>query len=444
MKLLLIFVCVFLTVRCNTSRNIITAISELPTQAMLVSIAEPSVPSGHSNISTFAFPSNIPIVQSSINLSMGVNRPHNTRPQSSPGISANKDIYVVAYWGGFPGFNNLDLSVSENGREWNLLGSLLSASQNTISSSQVDDNSIPSLTFFPKTQTWFMSFRDAFNTNIEVDQFSILKLERTTTTPFGNTNFESRLIRSTSTNHSTDYAPSLGFKSDSLVMGFTPRNSNQVFLSTSADGVSFGASVSAIDNRGTPIICNAGSPYFHNSLGSLYLATAVERAFGRVDIQIWRSDSTSVRIWTPVRTLTSVTGTSTGRVNPAIAGPESEMLVSHPSNSQNGTTVWIGNRSIELSNSTRKAVGLAYGPGPSFTATLSCNQSILRAIGQNVNENILSNETKIISTFNGNISFLCGSSDTINAGCSSNTSRVVVRRGNAPSDSRFFIECWRR
>jgi hypothetical protein len=84
------------------------------------------------------------------------------------GIGANNDVYVAAWWCGRPGFNTLCIAVSEDGELWDLPGSFTIAA-----SSQIDNKSGLSVTYFPPRDSWFVTFRDAATSKIMLTELNI-------------------------------------------------------------------------------------------------------------------------------------------------------------------------------------------------------------------------------------------------------------------------------
>ncbi|MEK7724719.1 MAG: hypothetical protein AAB336_10250, partial [Acidobacteriota bacterium] len=159
--------------------------------------------------------------------------------------------------------------------------------------------------------------------------------------------------------------PSRSFVEGTLVLAFIPLSSTTLSVATSTNGITFTSPTRALVN-GTPITCDAGAPYINNMLG-LFLATAevktVTPSSTGIDIKLFSSrDGIN---WTLMRTIDSGTGTSTGTVNPAIAGPESEMLVAYRTDGQRATSVrrsgGIGNPQ-SFPTDTDGSVSFAWGP----------------------------------------------------------------------------------
>jgi hypothetical protein len=329
----------------------------VPTQGIMVSTQDPPTSSG-GTVETVAFLPNVPVVQGNVEGEGGrINE--GARPATAPGISANSDIYVVAYWGSAPGFNNLLFFVSETGRLWNRAGSDLIAG-----ASEIDNDSRISLTFFEPTQTWFVAFRDTSDL-IQIAQYRIGCLRA----PTGDCRQESRVITAytvgrignvVNTGLTTDRAPTLSFVGNNLVLAFVPPGTNAVSIATSPDGNTFTAP------RGTGVLCDAGAPYLNNMLG-LYMATAEVRTDirGSSAVHIKILTSTDGLTWRTVRIIDSGANPATGTVNPAIAGPESDMLVAYRTEGQSATSVrrngGSGQPSVIQTN-TNGSFSLTWGP----------------------------------------------------------------------------------
>ncbi len=338
----------------------------VPTQGIMVSTSDSPQSSG-GTAQTFAFLPDVPVQQGHIE-GLGGMINEGARPGTAPAISANANIWVVAYWGGAPGFNFLHFFVSENGRLWNRAGKDF-----TTDSSQLDDNSRPSLTFFQPTQTWFVAFRDSSNV-IQIAQYEI----RCVPAQGGGCEEESRVggesikrfISSRvgnviNTGLTTHRAPTLSFVDGTLVLAFTPLNSATLSVATSINGTAFTTPTPALVN-GSPITCDAGAPYLNNMLG-LFLATAEVKTLtpSSIGIDIKILSSRDGLNWTLIRIIDSGNGTATGTVNPSIAGPESEMIVAYRTDGQRETSVrrsgGIGNPQ-SFPTDTLGSVGLAWGP----------------------------------------------------------------------------------
>lgn len=338
----------------------------VPTQGIMVSTSDTQLSSG-GTVKTIAFLSDRPVEQGHIE-GLGGMINEGARPGTAPAISANSNFWVVAYWGGEPSFNFLHFFVSETGRLWNRAGRDF-----TTGSSQLDNNSRPSLTFFPPTQKWFITFRDSTNA-IQIAQFEIRCVSAQGGGCEEETRIEGESIKKftisrigdvTNTGLTTQRAPSLSFVEGTLVLAFIPLNSTTLSVATSTNGITFTSPTRALVN-GTPITCDAGAPYINNMLG-LFLATAevktVTPSSTGIDIKLFSSrDGIN---WTLMRTIDSGTGTSTGTVNPAIAGPESEMLVAYRTDGQRATSVrrsgGIGNPQ-SFPTDTDGSVSFAWGP----------------------------------------------------------------------------------
>jgi hypothetical protein len=420
----------------------------IPTQGLMVSVPD-QTPTEGGFIKTVTFLSNIGGEESHIEGLGGRTITEGSKPGTAPGISANKDIYVVTYWGGQPGFNHLHFFVSEKGQIWNRAGEDF-----TSGSSQIDSESRPSLTFFHPTRTWFVAFRDTSNI-IQVAQFNI----ECTRDSRGDCEQEGRGSESITkfrisrtgnvinTGLNTLRAPTLSFRDNNLILAFVPAGSDSLSIATSSNGTTFSSPVAATVN-GSPILCNAGAPYFHNSVGTLYLATPEIRTGGSttassnaVDIKISSSASPDGVNWTPVRTIDSGTGAAGGMVNPAIAGPESEMLVAFRTNGQSGTTVVRGSGGpSNFATETNEGVGLAWGLGPTQTARLSCGDPNL-TVQSRTGDVPIPFGAKVTVHTSGDPAFKCGTPPTqMNVGCPSNTTQVDIKRGNTGD---FTVACWR-
>ncbi len=416
---------------------LVRGVAQTPTQSVLVSTEARPMASGVI-VNTFAFPPGGGVIDGHIEGEGGVLLTERARPFTAAGISANRDLFVAGYWGGQPGFNSLHLYASENGRIWSRAGNFLLAA-----SSQIDDDSRPSLTYWPASNTWFVAFRDASNELIQISEFDIRCLSagggRCQQDNRGVTAYTSTLVSQTNTGLAASRPPTLSYVDGNLVLAFVAPLGATVSVSTSPDGAAFSAPVAATSG-GSPIICNAGAPYLNNNLGTLFLATAMERSGGISDIQLWRSLAANGTAWTPVRTISSVGNTSLGRISPAIAGPESEMIVAHRTHGQDSTTVLIGGGTLTLSTDTSRSVSLAHGPGPTHTAQMACAHPSLVARGS-AGDVAVPLGGSVSVPANGDITLLCGPSFQGNAGCPANTGLITIRRGTGGS---FILECWRR
>ncbi len=424
---------------CSLLPAVVAAVELLPTQAVLVSAAD--LPVTGVGLQTFGFPLNVRYVQGRIEADGGLLTSELARPRTVPAIAANKEIFVVGYWGGPPGFNHLHIFVSENGRTWSRAGSHLLADAD-----QIDQDSRPSLVFSSATGKWHVAFRDALSRTIQVAKFSVGCLRdsgggcRQVGLVNGRaiTQYTSGIDGGvTNTALTTTLPPTLSFLRSNLVLGFVDQTGS-INVATSSNGVDFARAVT-VTSGGAAIVSHAGAPYFHENGGTLFLATAVESLNTSIDIHLWASEDGT--IFRPERTINTGAGVWRGLLNPAIAGSQAEMLVAHRADGQRGTIVVRPDGSLViLASVTMEGVGFAYGPGPSENKRLSCAQPILVVTGSGSDVMIPSGGTATVDT-NSDLTLRCGSSPATNAQCPGSTRTAVVER---TSSSAFNVECWRR
>lgn len=352
-----------------------TSTPRLPVRTVMVSTASGNFAV---DVRTDVFPSGGGHVTGRIEGEGGIANSDLARPSTPPGISANADLYVAANWGGYPGYNALFLWVSEDGQLWSAAGKHLIAG-----SGQIDKDSRPSVTFFPKTKTWFVAFRDASNSGaINVAEFDVQCMKDAR----GNCQFDTRNGKRFSSNlrrlmndigPRTSRPPTISYLGDSVLIAFveTTQNAGSVIrIIPALNGNVFTGALTANGPSGL-LRSRAGAPSFYNSLGTLFLATA-EPAANKVAISVLRAVDRLQ--WVEVRNvpdLIDISRISSGSVDPAIAGPESEMTIAYPTvetdqitgQSRIGTAVLLSGRSTNpmfIATDTPHSVGISHGPGP--------------------------------------------------------------------------------
>ncbi len=429
----------------------------MPSQALVVSTDDGPAQSGV-DVQVHSFLPNVGFMRTG-RLEGEGGRTEKARPATAPGISANNEFYVVAYWGAVsnfdpftsPYFNSLTLFVSEKGRIFSRAGS-----HHIGDPRDIDDQSRPSVIFFHPTQKWFVAYRNATNGAIQLAQFGIHCIrdsrgdceEASRVGHWSNELFKrfasAQIGNVIDTGFVCASAPTLSVLGTSLVLAFVPQGASTLSVATSTNGSIFTAPAAAASG-GTAIVCNAGAPYFCQSATTLFLATAVDRpGGGGVDIRIFTSANATGTIWTAGRSVPAGTGIwSGGRVDPSIAGLagfESDMLVAHRTDRQRGTTVHTGAGPASLASHTLSSVGMAFGPGPSYATRLTCAEPNLVARGSSGDVTIVLGYSASIPT-NGDLAIRCGAASESYIGAPNDTRRVDIERSSGPD---FTVMCWRK
>jgi hypothetical protein len=368
----------------------------------------------------------------------GISRTALARSSTPPGIAANAEMYVAAWWGGFPGFNHLWIAASENGRSWSDGASFFIANPQHI-----DARSRPSVTYFPPRRSWFVAYRHADTGGIHIVEFDIrcrllpgggpCEIDGAGATVFAYTQLTNPLEVGLSR-----HAPALSHLGDRLVLAFTAAASSNVVVTTSGDGTAFTPAVAATAG-GAPINSASGAPFLHNSLGTLFLAVTDNPPTSTTDIAIL--SSTDGVTFVGVRRIPRVGNPLVGGdIDAAVTGPPSELIVAHRTHLQSTTTVWLDGGSTTLPTDTHLGVGLAFGPGPTQTARVACSDPVLVARGSSRDVTIPAGMSGSVDA-NGDITLVCGALAPLRPGCPGNTRQVLVTRG---STGNAFVECWPR
>lgn len=290
----------------------------------------------------------------------GLQQGQRARPFTPPGIVANPELYVVTWWGGQPGFNNLHFAVSEDGNAWDIANAFM-----LVGSAQVDDESRPAVAFHPDTRDWFVVFRDALSEELTLARFSIRcrpaagsacqtdgrGVTEYTVSPVGTV---------TGLGVTSPQPPAVSYVEDSLVVAFRDGAGLLRTLLSTDGGTTFTPPPGNVaTTNGAPVRSDT-APAMHNSVGTLFLATTDQaRVPGSTDIRGWTSRDGLA--WTPVSSLNA--GSSLlSSYEPAIAGPQSEQVLAYPTPGQTTTTVAVGGGSLTLQTGTHRSVGLAHGP----------------------------------------------------------------------------------
>ncbi len=426
---------------CSLVPRGVSGLADAPTQHVLVSTPSQSASDGV-RVSVNIFPPQGGRRATSIEDEGGLLLLQRARPSTTPGIGANNDAYVVAYWCARPGFNTLCIAVSEDGELWDLPASLLIAA-----SSQISNESGPSVTYFPPRNSWFVSFRDAATANIqllELDIRCIVVSNRCGTDQRGAVEYTATVVggptllttvaagsSAAPVAPTTAFRPTISHVGGNLIIAYNAAGTTPMTatVATSATGAM------PFTHRVTGLMSDGGAPYVNKSVADLLVAVGRITPSGSVDLDVFASsDGTS---FTLARTVPSVGSYLPGLINPAVSGPAAENLVAFRRSGASGTTVDISGNSINLSTGTDRPVSIAHGPGPHATASHSCAEPFMTVSGLPGRQLTLgANDSGSVST-SGDAELQCGSFQAP-AGCPANTNRVRVFR-SLPGVS---VECW--
>ncbi len=276
------------------------------------------------------------------------NNTDNVRPSTAAAISANEFGYVTANWCGRPGFNNLCLGTSTDGESWQYGqgGPFVSVNR------EVDQESKPSITYFPPKNSWFVIWRNAWNRRIEIVEYTN---GGTMTRPRWSRNnrqfieIDNRLLR-------TSRPPTISFLDDKLVIAYLneDRFAPLMKIVTSEDGVTFTAKTNM-----TSIISNKGAPYLHHdALGNLLLATTMTGSSSSSrDIKIW--GSSDAQNWRVIETLSVAIN---GTIDAAIAGTPSELVVVYRQPISGVIIAQFGSTLSIIGERANSSASIAHGP----------------------------------------------------------------------------------
>lgn len=409
-------------------------IADAPTQHLLVSTVSQPLTNG-SFVSTIVFPPQGGYRSGIIQEEGGVPQSQRARPITSPGVGANNDIYVAAWWCDPTNFNTLCMAVSEDGERWDVVGSSIG-----VGTGQLGNRSGPSVTFFPPNRNWFIAFRDDSNGNILLSELII----RCQAAPGGGcqtdgdgvTLYETQLVSGPTAVAVggapliTDSRPSASYAGNNLVLAFNAPGTSpmRATVATSPGGnpATFAATV-------TPAVSHGGAPYVNKSVTDLLLAVGRNEVAGTVIDVFASTDGVGFAL---DRTLPSVGNPFGDPFDPAISGTAGESLVAFRRSGQTQTTVDISGARIHLPTDTNRPVSLAHGPGPHDWASHSCVEPFLTVIGSNDTITLAANDRGILST-DGDATLICGAFQAP-AGCSDNTDQVRVFR----TSPGVTVECW--
>ena len=356
---------------CPASRQIVTSLANAPTQTVLASVATQEPLGDGVPVITFvsAQEAGGTFTMGRVEGDGGLLVTERARPGTSPGIAANMSVYVIAYWGGRPGFNALHLFVSEDGQQWSRAGSHLLAS-----ASQIDDEARPSITFFPSTSTWFVAFRDGASGTIKIAQFAVACVSsagQCQQDGRGVTRYTSNWVGGTlaDTGLATPKAPALSYVGNTMVVVFAvpaAQGPTPLQLAASTSGVMFTAPVPILS--GGSAVTSIGAPYLnHSATGDVFLATGVEGPGpGQVNLTIFGpspAPASPAVVFPLLSTTPRVASAFAGgaRFDPAIAGTGSEMTMAFRADAGNGTTVISPSGTLTLQTLTNRGVGLTRG-----------------------------------------------------------------------------------
>lgn len=428
---------------CITGRRILNTLANAPTQHVLVNTHPNSLTDGYF-VRVHIFPPQGGHRSASIGGDGGLSLLQLAKPFATVGIGANNDVYVAAWWCGRPGFNTLCIAVSEDGELWDLPGSFTIAA-----SSQIDNKSGPSVTYFPPRDSWFVTFRDAATSKIMLTELNIHCAAQPGggcgDNNLGATQYSASIVAgptllTTVASGSTpapapiapvtNFRPTISHVAGKLIVAYNAYGTTPM---TATVATSETGAMPFVSTR-TGLVSDGGAPYVNNSIGDLLLAVGRITSNGSVDLDVFTSSDGMT--FAPVRTIPSVSSALPGLISPAISGTAAENLVAFHSNGAQSTTVDINGNQIHLSAGTEGSVSIAHGPGPHATAEHSCAEPFLMVSGDPDSVTLSANESGSVST-NGDAELQCGSFQAP-AGCPSNTKRVRVFR-TLPG---VIVECW--
>ena len=248
----------------------------------------------------------------------------------APGIAANPDGYVLAW---FDTSGVLHTVTSPNGGEW--------ADQRTHGTFAVDGNSRPSLAFHYGQRRWFVAFRSSANA------VTVLPVRPSTGAPV------------TIAGVTTFVHASIEFANNQLLLVFMEAAS-RIGLRTSTDGAAWTTGQMRTPlSAGNAAITTETAPYLRAWAGGLWLATNKPNPV--VTVSSWRIEifaSGDGSTWTAHTTVTPSFPFSEG---PAVAGPESALVVADPGAQQAAMSL-NGRATVRIHTNTQRTVSLAHGP----------------------------------------------------------------------------------
>lgn len=286
------------------------------------------------------------------------------RGGSSPGIGANGDIYVMAFWGR-PSTTAVDATnvtmfaaLSHDGFAWTVPTPVHTSPRVHSNASGIVGRAGISVVSVGVNGDWFAAYAD------DTGAIIIVPLPVTRS---GDIDISISTTPVTVPGAATLRAPALSHFRGSLVLAWrVPGSSGEVRMLTTTNGRVWPPAAGAtnpmiVDSSGvpTPLIIEDSAPFLHNSLGDLFLAsTAFLPGTGAGRVRTHRSGDGA--------TFMEVASFASNPLleGAAAAGPLSELVVVYPTPNRINTTVFgSGIRERTIATGTNRRVTIANGPG---------------------------------------------------------------------------------